>query len=52
MAHNRGQTQIADCYGNGYLLEVLSKALKKALGIVDDSGPINTREKEEHGSLA
>jgi integrase len=51
-AHARGQSRIADRYGNGYLLEVLSKALKKALGIVDDSGPISTREKEEHGSPA
>jgi integrase len=35
MAHNRGQSQISDHYGNGYLLDVLSRALNKALGIID-----------------
>lgn len=33
MAHDRGQ--MSDRYGNGYWLDVLSRALKKALGVED-----------------
>ncbi|MGJ0510446.1 MAG: DUF6538 domain-containing protein [Methylocystis sp.] len=41
MAHDRGQ--ISDRYGNGYWLDVLSRALEKALGVEDEDEPMNEK---------